>query len=130
MITPEQLAEWKQMEKEATKGPWSISFPDSDGKLVTSAVPVDYDREMDYSPVYGVCRACSDDGYAVNLTFIAASRTAMPELIAEVERLQKDTNRLRDFVEQVASGVYRMTDMEGAQSDAQVLLVEMKGDAE
>lgn len=38
--------------------------------------------------------------------------------IKELERLQKDTNRLRDFAEQVASGMYRMTDMEGAQSGA------------
>ncbi len=88
-ITPEQLAEWKRIEQEATKAPWSISNSDGDGNIVMSAVPVGYDREMDYNPIYGVCRACSDDGYADNLTFIATSRTAMPALIAEVERLRK-----------------------------------------
>lgn len=48
------------------------------------------------------------------------------QLIAE----QHENAKLRDFVERVAGGGYPMTDTEGARSDAQILLIELKEESE
>lgn len=94
-MTPERLAELKALAEKATRGPWSVSW--LRGALRQICRNVDPD-----------CFWCPDDGEdtASALTpdkhdaeFIAASRVAVPELIAEVERLRNQT----DNVERIAA---------------------------
>lgn len=65
-ITPEQLAQWKTLEEKATKGPW-------EDRTGIFSLPDEPPGTSLYSP---------------DAAFIAAARTAVPLLIAEVERLQ------------------------------------------
>ena len=80
-VSPEQLAEWKQLAREATPGPW---IAQSDLALHAGALHPDGDIL--------VWNTTDDDGYgrftAADLAFIAAARTAIPLLVSEVERLR------------------------------------------
>jgi hypothetical protein len=74
-MTKEQLQGLKDLCSAATPGPWTI-HPDED---------------CQYNDVYTIRNAKTYSiGEALNTdaAFIAAARTALPELIAEVERLQ------------------------------------------
>ena len=79
-ITKEQLAEWQRMTEAATEGPWRLMW--------------DYTR-------YG-CPIFMKDGDSsapkdwaeADRGFIATAREAVPALLAEVERLQGDLQRL------------------------------------
>jgi hypothetical protein len=68
-ITPAQLEEWKRLESAATEGPWKAEF-----------------GNLRYP-----CQA-EDAEIVANAAFIAASRTALPALIAEVERLNAEVS--------------------------------------
>lgn len=77
-MTPEELEKLKQLCNEATPGPWeSESYGGAIG---------------DVAAIFTI--ATGDDGDVKNAmtvetaSFIAASRTAVPALIAEVERLR------------------------------------------
>lgn len=71
MIPPSQLAEWVRLAAEATPGPW---------KLIGGG---------DIKPwVKPVTDHLQHDNAEADAAFIAASRTAMGELLSEVERLQ------------------------------------------
>lgn len=70
-ITKEQLAEWKALEAKATKGPWAITNLINDGN---TRLEIAFG---DGSPM----------GF-YDAEFCCTARTAVPALIAEVERLQ------------------------------------------
>lgn len=74
MITPEKLAEWEKLCDEATPGPW-----DSDNNEVIGF--------LDGTGVVAIAAVCQWS--LTDVKFIAESRTAMPELIAEVNRLRE-----------------------------------------
>lgn len=93
-ITPAQLEEWKRLAEAATPGEWTqrlandgtgdrgIKAPSKRNVIAECFADMDYDGE----------RALS--GCKANAAFIAASRTALPALIAEVERLRAEAARL------------------------------------
>ena len=70
-MTPERLAEIRARAEAATEGPWRI-----DGRRVV------YERDGWAEMVTPILHVSAD------ATFIAAARTDVPELVAEVERLQ------------------------------------------
>lgn len=78
-MTPERLSEIRACCEKATKGPW---YPQNDyygyGILFNNGnrVGVDFDKQ--------------------DREFIAMSREAVPELLAEVERLQKENETLQE----------------------------------
>jgi hypothetical protein len=89
----ERLEELKKLCEDATPGPWEvhdscswrrIGTPGRDGNILCPENhPVDHHPDL----------RCDED----DLAFIAASRTALPELIAEVEfltRVARDAERL------------------------------------
>lgn len=71
MITPEKLTEWQKLCEEASSGPW----------YYTNCYGVATIESKDNS---GIAQAVSYLKY-LDADFICESRTALPELIAEVE---------------------------------------------
>lgn len=84
-ITPEKIAELRKLCEEATPEPWRTHdiFP----------------KEFGYAQVFGPISPKKDFdrielGLQADASFIAAARTALPELLDEVERLRTDINNL------------------------------------
>lgn len=78
MITSKELDRLQKLCDGATAGPWEADGPGTNTyDRVTSCVP-EHTTEVAYDILH--------DGDAL---FIAAARTALPELIAEVRRLQE-----------------------------------------
>jgi len=81
-MTDEELAEYEALAKNATPGPWEMQRG-MDEYFVDARHPVES---------YNVCIAVIDGGLSndskADAALIAASRTAIPKLIAEVRRLQ------------------------------------------
>lgn len=86
MITPEKLAEWEALAEKATPGPWShridTSWNHPDRIVDAPALVVIRDEHCDIH-----WKAGRDEA---NFDFIAAARTALPEAIAEIRRLQAE----------------------------------------
>lgn len=81
MITDEQVAEWRRLEKCATTGPWINTggrFPKVNGGPVGDL------------KVASLLFADDDDA-----AFIAASRYAVPALLAERDELRAEIEQLR-----------------------------------
>lgn len=88
-ITNAQLAEWAALCEAATPGPWLHCSP---GEVRADGVgPRLFGSPMIWQGVNGWQPAQTQ----VNLDFIAAARTAMPLLLAEVERLKAERADLR-----------------------------------
>ena len=87
-IDPRQLDEWGALAKAATPGDWRV-VKNRDG---TVNVVCDYSEDGDrYS-----AKICLVNGKSENAAvFIAASRAAVPALIAEVRRLEAEVARLQ-----------------------------------
>lgn len=94
MITPERLKEIEQLAEAATDGPW-----------VTGEASWNEDGDVRYV-LHGVKSA-----NFVDAQFIAASRTLVPELIAEVKRL-------REVIEQYEKDLPTFKDIYGMAPDA------------
>lgn len=82
MITTDKLKAWKELSEKATPGPWIFERVSHEPDYFT------YERNDDT----GYISICENDynermKAKFDSDFIAASRTAVPELIAEVERL-------------------------------------------
>jgi hypothetical protein len=104
MITDEELAESERLEQAATPGPWqagrsdTVSY-DSTGDGPYKNVYINGNRRH---PVFGdilpdiVARGETEHCVA-NAEFIAASRTAVPALIAEIRRLRDVNERLLSY---------------------------------
>jgi len=98
-LTIKELEAIKQRAEKATEGPWKTTplhqrgRPEPSGYLVTlpDAVSVDY-------PL--LCKT--------NAEFIAASRTDVPALVAEVERLKKEVAEYKNTLVRIANvaGIY------------------------
>ena len=91
MSTPEQRAEWRRLEQAATPGEWSTEIEEygNSGSIVIPEIerslhdtewadPEDFQRDQD------------------NANFIAASRTAVPSLLDDVERLEAEAGTPSD----------------------------------
>lgn len=80
-ISPEQLQAWKRLADEATSGPWDSYFETGLNPMVVTYTENEKGlRSLKDAVVHGPS--------ITNNNFIAAARTAVPALIAEVERLQ------------------------------------------
>ncbi len=103
MITDEQLAEWELLANEATAGPWAPSLSVKDGLPRFQILGGD---RMPYGYGFAIVHGTIEDGNIIpescDLDFIAASRTAVPALIAEVRRLLEENERL-DMLTRMAS---------------------------
>jgi hypothetical protein len=76
MIDEKQLAEWEALANAASPGPWTTN-----GKVVRQ-----YSDET--SKVIAYINSEDDHPWGDDALLVAAARTAMPELIAEVRRLR------------------------------------------
>lgn len=82
MITAEQLAEWKKITEAATEGPWTYD----------TCYGVAFISAAKNKPIAHAVDYLVPD----NATFIATARTAMPLLLAEVERLRDKLAAMRE----------------------------------
>lgn len=81
-LTDHLLAEWQRLADEATTGPWRVQeCPESESEAIAGA--------WDVEGAGGVDVALDLDRPA-DAAFIAAARTAVPALIAEVRRLREE----------------------------------------
>jgi hypothetical protein len=97
-VTAEQLAEWKRLAEKATEGGWFIvRYGDGDSYVIHS----DDERRVFFPPSpigFSATAGSLGDSAQIkaDMKFVAASRTAVPALIAEVERLRDLVYRLSD----------------------------------
>ena len=129
MITLEQLSDWKRLADAATEGPWETDTTENEG---------DYGNGLDlrsgfnsYEVAAASGRVCDtinsdvamvseeydEDGCTAwdevgkaNMEFIAAARTAVPTLIAEVERLTAERDALKEALDFYAKEHQRPND--------------------
>jgi hypothetical protein len=100
MITDEQIAEWKRLADAATSGPWK--HDDSYSDRVCNGLCGD---QFEYSEGsltglierHGNCSTVSNVEERRDVAFIAAARTAVPALIAEVELLRHEVSVLKQY---------------------------------
>ena len=84
-MTETELRFWEDAGANATPGPWETGDP--------------YDqRTKEPLGVYGMGMEVADAQTVRDATFIAASREAMPALIAEVRRLRVLTDGLKEII--------------------------------
>lgn len=84
-LTPSER-EMLKLAEAATQGPWSFD-PDPPARLVKICGPVDLDAN-DQPCADVVCEVTDGQHEQEDAAFIAASRTAIPALLAEVDRLR------------------------------------------
>ena len=88
-VTDEQLAEWEALADAATTGPWESSGPwERVAEDVVTVAPVEP------FPTVWICRLGVGADSDADAAFIAASRVAVPALIAEVRALRETVARL------------------------------------
>jgi hypothetical protein len=105
-----QLSELEALAAKATPGPWLITLPEggvgyTDGAIVWGeAVPSDKPGWVEDGVNIGEMAPADDDYIGAgeirqnsNGLFVAAARTAVPELIAEVRRLRAACHGLIDY---------------------------------
>lgn len=95
-ITDAQLDEWERLAEQATPGPWTFGRELHGNQVGETWFPFDKGHELfppsqeecglDFQP--GGPVAMVSDGEFANTPFIAAARTAVPALVAEVRRLR------------------------------------------
>jgi len=73
-----------------TPGPWTATFEDHDGDPSPSGSIVSPPMTGRGFELDGCLEILADDVKRADATFIAASRTLVPQLIAEVERLREE----------------------------------------
>jgi hypothetical protein len=109
-ITAEQRAEWRRLCGKATAAPWDVSMPEGMDCVWMDVVGPDGDEVCEGEtqprlPIVSVeCHAdCRKERAEIeaNLHLIAASRTALPQLLVALEaaeqraeRAERDTQRL------------------------------------
>lgn len=86
-ITRAQLAAWKELEQAATKGPWTHFNDRSEPTGRVHRLILERTGRLFVSLVCMMSEGPGD--HEADAAFIAASRQALPALIAEVERLQQ-----------------------------------------
>jgi hypothetical protein len=102
-ITKARRAELRRIADAATKGEWYIDEPKhADAptrRVVRGSERINFATDI-------VCHPTADRDAA----FIAASRTALPELLDEVDRLEADNERLRSAALEWQAAYSRITD--------------------
>lgn len=85
-MSPERLKELRALAEAATPGPWHIDGPNADDVVaeVSSLTVVPRTNGMLCAPRY-------------DAAFIAASRSAVPELLDEVERLRESLRNIAEI---------------------------------
>ena len=86
-LDPATLAEWRRLADAATSGPWC----DDVG-------PVVFDNDGEMIADFGMPSIHRQAECENNAAFIASARTAVPALLAEVERLCADNGRMSRVV--------------------------------
>jgi hypothetical protein len=104
LISDEELVEMSEVATMATPGPWHVRYLNDSDYMTLVAVSTEVDAENHSSnypdfdsrtiiaatlvqrPDYA---GVSDDRWGENAYFIAKSRTDVPRLVAEVQRLRK-----------------------------------------
>lgn len=76
-MTEQDLAFWEDAAANATSGPWEAADPQNQ-------------RTREPVAVYGMGMEVADTQLVRDATFIAASRAAVPALVAEVRRLRAE----------------------------------------
>jgi hypothetical protein len=90
--TPEQRAEWSRLAEAATAGPWETQIEDRSGAYVVGPSTNPHIPSPDVVATTRFSdRFAADDG--ANMSFIAASRTAIPALLADVETLTAERDK-------------------------------------
>jgi len=91
MITREKLAEWQALCEKATPGPWTTGYHEIKqycGQNI-STFEVGAEKDMCWIAKVQEHHSCINTAEGnVNGEFIAASRTALPEAIAEIAKLR------------------------------------------
>ena len=85
MITNEQITEWRRLAEAATPGPWEEVAESGEWWMTTAT---DEDGSLYVIPDTANMNQADVD-------FIVASRSAVPALLAEVERLQWELDECR-----------------------------------
>lgn len=93
-MTPDDLDRWQALADKATCGPWQVLL---DGRSWAGTVVV---ADAAGHPVTVVSSAPDDDDAKDDAEFIAATRDAVPALIAEVQRLRLMEQRGRALQEE------------------------------
>jgi hypothetical protein len=109
-MTPQELADAKDLDTHATPGPWYVHFTDDDyamnATFVSTEPPAEHEdpgrglgegfpEQVPSGTVVAITllqhpglAVVRDERWDGNARFIAAARTYLPRLVAEVERLQ------------------------------------------
>jgi hypothetical protein len=122
MVEPmpaERIAELRALADAATKGPWVWSDGILQQALVmhdiiiwpTSAINGGHDGdEPTPGEQLGAVGDHAEEHAADNMAFIAAARTALPELLAEFERLQRELDGARAYRQRVFDRIQTWSD--------------------
>ena len=91
VMTPERLAEIRVRAEAATQGPWEAqdysADPGDEVSCITAGEPGTMrQRAVAYAIAYSWT---TPESCAADATFIAAARTDVPDLVAEIERLRE-----------------------------------------
>ena len=90
-LSPAERDELALLCASATPGPWEFSASEA-GRSAVVSPPCD--AEHDFGPWFTAITSCaSDDVETANAAFIAASRDALPRLLAERDALAAHTDR-------------------------------------
>lgn len=94
-LTTSELDELRRLCEAATAGPWAVepgALTAGPGEYVIwPQNSIDPDAAETVSAEWGACGIHTEDSTEANLAFIAAARSAVPRLLAEVERLREAT---------------------------------------
>lgn len=93
-IDASTLRKWKELCEAATPGPWEATFVFGSPDFPIAVVTADAKSDTIVGILQGDCSERPSD----DIRFIAASREAVPALIAEVERLMKQLEKCKDIV--------------------------------
>lgn len=97
-MTEQELAEYDALANAATPGPWFLHGKRADYEDDFVWAPRDQSADSPYHPLaqqlaegYGiesVCHVAASENWDADRAFIAAARSAVPALVAEVRRLR------------------------------------------
>jgi len=98
MTTQEQRQQWSALAQAATPGEWKPRI----SELTTDHEVTVYDADYDCTGVVAVCNSgLRYDDNEPNARFIAAARTAVPQLLADVDALTQERDEARRLLKQV-----------------------------
>uniref|UniRef100_UPI0030E17EA2 hypothetical protein n=1 Tax=Streptomyces tubercidicus TaxID=47759 RepID=UPI0030E17EA2 len=104
-LTPERLAEIREREQDATKGPWATSR-DLKGTYTVQSGPrlsllTGFTSDGDIATLRG---EHGDGQTYANADFIARAREDVRDLLAEVDRLRAENDRMTNWHDNYAKG--------------------------